>query len=243
MSILSDTIEWFSRPESWSGPAGIPVRLGEHLGYTALAVGIAALVAVPLGLYIGHTGRFHTLAVTFTGALRAIPTLGLLTFLVLLTGIGLTPPILALAILCIPPLLAGIYSGIEAVPRAVIDASRAQGMTEWQILSRVELPLASPIIVGGLRSAVLQVIATATVAAFVPLGGLGRYIIDGLAVRDLPRVMGGSLIVVALAFLIDMLFALVQRYAARVANPAARTPQPSRSLSPDIDVEVSHEAT
>ncbi|OKL53045.1 glycine/betaine ABC transporter permease [Bowdeniella nasicola] len=238
MSILSDTWQWFTDPANWTGSTGVPIRLAEHLGYTALAVGLAAIIAVPLGLYIGHTSRGRNIAVLLTGALRAIPTLGLLTFLVLLLGIGLIPPIVALAILCIPPLLAGIYSSIESVSRAVIDASRAQGMTESQILTQVELPLASPLIVGGLRSAVLQVIATATVAAFVPLGGLGRYIIDGLAVRDLPRVLAGSIIVVALAFIIDLLFAGLQAYATSQANPAARTRSTQRSLDPEIDLEV-----
>lgn len=224
MSVAQQAWAWLTDPVNWSGPAGIPIRTLEHVGYTALAVAVAALIAVPLGIYIGHTGRGRTLALAVTGGLRAMPTLGLLTLIVLLAGIGLLAPIIALAILCIPPLLAGIYAGIDSVPDHVVDASRAQGMTEAQIISRVELPLASPLIIGGLRSAVLQVIATATVAAFVPLGGLGRYIIDGLAVRDLPRVMGGSIIVVILAFVIDMLFALLQFAAVRRAHPAARQP-------------------
>lgn len=223
MSIGAQIWTWLTDAANWSGTAGIWVRIGEHLAYTLIAVALAALIAVPLGSYIAHTGRAANLALAVTGSLRALPTLGLLTLLVLVVGIGLAAPIIALAILCIPPLLAGIYAGIQSVDRAVVDASRAQGMSEMQILTRVELPLGAPLMIGGLRSAVLQVIATATVAAFVPLGGLGRFIIDGLAVRDLPRVMGGSIIVVALAFSVDLIFALVQVLAARRANPAART--------------------
>lgn len=223
MSIGAQIWAWLTDAANWSGTGGIWMRTGEHLAYTLIAVALAALIAVPLGSYIAHTGRGANLALALTGSLRALPTLGLLTLLVLVVGIGLAAPIIALAILCIPPLLAGIYAGIQSVDRAVVDASRAQGMSEMQILTRVELPLGAPLIIGGLRSAVLQVIATATVAAFVPLGGLGRFIIDGLAVRDLPRVMGGSIIVVALAFSVDLIFALFQVLAARRANPAART--------------------
>lgn len=220
MSVFTETIDWLTDSAQWSGDGAIPQRLAEHLGYTALAVVVAAVVAVPLGLHIGHTGRWRSVAVALTGALRALPTLGLLTLLVLALGIGLTGPVIALAVLCIPPLLAGVYSGIEAVDRRTVDAARAQGLSEWQILTRVEVPLALPLMVGGLRSATLQVIATATVAAYISLGGLGRYIIDGLAVRDYPQVLGGAILAVALALVVDLLFALVQRSAGRLADPA-----------------------
>jgi osmoprotectant transport system permease protein len=146
-----------------------------------------------------------------TGALRALPTLALLTLMVLWRGIGLTPPTVALVVLAIPPLLAGAYAGLESVDRQTIDAARAIGMTEWQVLGRVEIPLAMPLILGGLRSAVLQVVATATVAAYVGLGGLGRYLIDGLAVRDYPQMLAGATVVVVLALLLDGGFAALQR--------------------------------
>lgn len=223
MSLIEQTLTWLSDPSQWSGPGGIPWRTAQHLGYTALAVAVAALIAVPVGIFIGHTGRFRAVAILSTGALRALPTLGLLTLIALSAGIGLTAPITALAVLCIPPLLAGIYSGIESVDNATVDAARAQGMTELQIVARVELPLAMPLIIGGLRSAVLQVIATATVAAFIGAGGLGRYIIDGLAVNDTPRVLGGALVVVLLALVIDALFAAAQKISARRAAPAAQS--------------------
>lgn len=210
MSVLSETIDWFSRSTTWSGNDGIPHRLVEHLGYTALTVGIAAVIAVPLGLYIGHTGRLRGLAVAFTGAVRALPTLGLLTWFALLVGLGLTAPITALVLLAIPPLLAGVYSGVESVDPRTVDAARAQGMTELQILRRVEVPLGLSIILGGLRSATLQVVATATVGAFIGLGGLGRYIIDGQRTSDYPQMLGGSLVVVVLALLLDGAWAITQ---------------------------------
>jgi len=230
MSLLEEALHWFTDPAQWSGPAGIPWRLAQHIGYTALAVAAAALIAVPLGLYIGHTGRWRNLAVLSTGALRALPTLGLLTLLALQLGIGLSAPIIALAVLCIPPLLAGIYSGLEAVDPATVDAARAQGMTETHVILRVELPLAMPLIIGGLRSAVLQVIATATVAAFIGVGGLGRYIIDGLAVSDTARVLAGAVVVVVLALVLDAIFAAAQRLSAHFADPAA---DPAGSTSAD----------
>lgn len=228
MSLLEETLAWFSDPAQWSGPSGIPWRTAQHAGYTALAVAAAAVVAIPLGLFIGHTGRWRNLAVVSTGALRALPTLGLLTLLALWVGIGLSAPIIALAVL-IPPLLAGIYSGLESVDAGTVDSARAQGMTEAQVILRVELPLAMPLILGGLRSAVLQVIATATVAAFIGAGGLGRYIIDGLAVSNTPRVLGGAIVVVLLALMVDAIFAAAQRFSAHRADPAARSARSNSS--------------
>ncbi len=213
MSVWTEAIDWLADSTHWAGDDGVPHRMVQHLGYTSATVVIAAAVAIPLGFWIGHTGRFRTAAVAVTGALRALPTLGLLTFIVLFIGIGLTPPLIALVVLCIPSLLAGAYSGLESVDRQTIDAARAMGMTEWQILTKVEIPLALPIIVGGFRSATLQVVATATVAAYVSLGGLGRYIIDGQAISDYPQMVAGSVLVVGLALVLDGLFAGLQRLA------------------------------
>ena len=202
---------WLVAGSHWTGDDGFPHRIAQHLGYTVLTVVIAAAIALPIGLWIGHTGRLRWLAIMVTGALRALPTLALLTLMVLWRGIGLTPPTVALVVLAIPPLLAGAYAGLESVDRQTIDAARAIGMTEWQVLGRVEVPLALPLILGGLRSAVLQVVATATVAAYVGLGGLGRYLIDGLAVRDYPQMLAGATVVVVLALLLDGGFAVLQR--------------------------------
>lgn len=208
---------WLTASAQWHGEDGVPHRLAQHLGYTALTLLIAVVLALPLGLWIGHTGRLRGLAIAVTGALRALPTLGLLTFVVLWQGIGLMPPVIALVVLAIPPLLAGAYAGVESVDGRTVDAARGMGMTEWQVLTRVEIPLGLPLIIGGVRSAVLQVVATATVAAYIGLGGLGRYIIDGLAVRDYPQMLAGSLLVVAVALVLDGVFATLQRLAPRPA--------------------------
>ncbi|MDH2415043.1 ABC transporter permease subunit [Nocardioides sp. CER19] len=213
MGVFGQTWTWFTTSAQWHGEDGIPHRFVQHLGYTALTVVVAVAIAVPLGLWIGHTGRLRGLAVGLTGALRALPTLGLLTLVVLWRGIGLTPPITALVVLAIPPLLAGAYAGVESVDRRTVDAARGIGMTEWQVLTRVEVPLGLPLLLGGLRSAVLQVVATATVAAYIGLGGLGRYVIDGVAIRDYPQMLGGSLVIVVLALVLDGTFALLQRLA------------------------------
>ena len=210
-SVAGDTATWLSDHAHWVGADGVPSRLFEHLGYSALTVAFAAVVAVPIGLWIGHTGRWQRLAVVASGALRAMPTLGLLTWFVLLIGVGLAAPILALVILAIPPLLAGTYAGLGSVDRPTVDAARAMGFTEWQVLFKVEIPLALPLLVGGFRSATLQVIATATVAAYVGLGGLGRYLIDGQAYRDYPQMVSGSVLVIALALIADAFFVGAQR--------------------------------
>ncbi|WP_040320260.1 ABC transporter permease [Aeromicrobium marinum] len=224
MSVVSDTIDWLTDGANWTGDGGIPTRLAEHLGYTALTVAVAAAIAIPLGLWVGHTGRLRGLAVVSSGTLRALPTLGVLTWAALQSGGNrLVPAVLALTVLAIPPLLAGAYAGLESVDRATIDAARAIGMTEWQILVKVEIPLAADLIVGGLRSATLQVVATATIAAYIGLGGLGRYIIDGQAVSDYARMLGASVLVVALALALDGLFVLAQRAVSRTSAPV---PQP-----------------
>jgi len=150
-------------------------------------------------------------AVAVAGALRALPTLGLLVLFALLAGSGLMPPVWALVILTVPPLLAGTYAGISSVDATVVDGARAMGMTELQILFRVELPNGLQVMFGGIRTAVLQVIATVSVVAYLPLGGLGRYLFDGLVLQDFPRMLGGSLLIAALAIAVDLVLAALQR--------------------------------
>lgn len=212
MTDLLAAFGWIFDPANWAGPGGIPVRLGEHILYSLLTLLLAAVIALPIGFAIGHSGKFRGLAVGVSGALRALPTLGLVIYLALITtNLTIVPPLIALTILAIPPVLAGAYSGLESVDRAPIDAARAIGMTGWQVFTKVELPLALPLVIGGIRSGALQVIATWTVAAILPVGGLGRFLFDGIAVQNYPEMLGGSIIVVALALVSDGIFALVQR--------------------------------
>jgi osmoprotectant transport system permease protein len=212
VNIFEAVARWFSEPAQWTGPGSIPARLAEHLGYTALTLVIATVVALPIGMYVGHTGKGRIAVVSVSSALRALPTLGVLTLFVILMGLGLMPPIWALVILTIPPLLAGAYSGIAAVDRTLVDAARALGMTEWQVLAKVELPNALPVLLGGVRAAVLQVIATVAVVAYIDLGGLGRFLIDGLAVSDPVRMFGGAILIALLALAVDGILAVVQKF-------------------------------
>lgn len=199
---------------NWSGPEGIPARIFQHLWYTAAALGLSALIALPVGLYIGHTRRGAFLAINTGNAARALPSLGLLMLAVLLTDqIGFLPVLIALVALGIPPILTSTYAGLSAVDAATIDAARGMGMTGREILTKVEIPIAMPLIVSGLRGATLQVVSTATIAALVALGGLGRYVVDGLKLRDFPQMFAGALLVALLAILLDVLFALAGRYA------------------------------
>lgn len=222
MNLLLNALRWLSDPQHWQpgsqSPLPIQDRLVEHLTYTAIAVGIAALIALPLGFYIGHTGRGRQFVIAFTGSMRALPTLGLLFFLLMVFGHVLsydTAPLvgatISFVVLAVPSMLAGAYAGLESVDREVIDASRANGMTEWQILAQVEIPLGLPLIIGGVRAAVLQVIATVTIASYAGLGGLGRIITSGIGLNDYNQILGGALLVTALALALDAVFALLQR--------------------------------
>ncbi|MBP1159991.1 osmoprotectant transport system permease protein [Rhodococcus sp. PvR044] len=208
MNLFGSAFDFIADPSNWSGPTGIGARIVEHLWYSLLAVAVSAAIAIPLGLLIGHFRKGDAILVGLVNSLRSLPTLGILTFLVLLLGLGLIPPIIALVLLGIPPILAGTYAGVANVDPVVVDAARAMGMTRAQVLGRVEVPNALPLIVGGLRNATLQVIATATVAAYVNLGGLGRYMFDGLALGDYARVLVGAILVAALALILDGILAV-----------------------------------
>ncbi|MBP2437504.1 ABC transporter permease [Microbacterium amylolyticum] len=215
MNLLIDAIDWLRDPAQWTGSAHLGGLLWQHVWVTLLAVAIAVVIAVPAGWAIGHTGRGREIAVALTGAARAVPSYGLLVLLVLVMGVlqRTEAALITFVILAIPPLLAGAYTGFEAIDRSTINAARSMGMTEWQLLWRVEVPLGLPLLVGGIRAAVLQVVATVTIAAYVGLGGLGLPIITGLNLRRYDMVLGGALLVAALALVLDGLLAVAQRTA------------------------------
>ena len=213
MNNLIDALIYLCDPANLVGTGGILDLAAQQLVIVGIVVLIASAIAIPLGYFIGHTGRGKTIAVTLSGAARALPTLGLLTIVALFVGIGIVAPIVALSVLAIPPLLAGAYAGIEAVDRKTVDAARAVGMTEWQVLSKVEIPLGLPLLLGGLRSTVLQVVATATLAAITGSGGVGGIIFRGLALQDYPLMIVGSIVIIVMALSLDAILALVQRVA------------------------------
>ena len=211
---MTGLAQWLTTGENWSGSSGIWSRLGEHLWYTLVALVIAMVIAIPIGSVIGHTGRATGLVSGLANALRALPTLGLLILLALwglnnLRGsVALVGPTIAvLVILAVPPILSNTYAGIAAVDPAARDAAKGMGMTGRRVLTQVELPVALPLILSGIRSAFLQVVATATIAAVVSLGGFGRYVIDGLAQQNYPMMVGGALLVALLAIIGDRIIA------------------------------------
>ncbi|ETK31901.1 ABC transporter permease subunit [Microbispora corallina] len=213
-------VGFFGDSANWSGPDGIPTRLLEHLEFSAAAFLIAAVVAVPLGMLIGHTGRGALLVVVSANAARALPTLGLLVLVVLLIGVGTVLPVLIpLVVLAVPPILVNTYEGVRGVDADLRDAAYGMGLRGRQVLFQTLTPVALPLILLGLRLAAIQVVSTATVAAFVGLGGLGRFIIDGLATKTYSSVIGGAVLVAALALAVQLAFTLLDRL---VVSPGVR---------------------
>ncbi|MDN8624545.1 MULTISPECIES: ABC transporter permease [Corynebacterium] len=213
MNYFIDALNWAFSADHWSGNNSITQRLVEHLWFTLMIVAISSVVAIPTGIVIGHLRRGAGLIGALTGAARAIPTLGLLTLFGLWLGIGLKAPTLALIVLAIPSLLAGAYSGVGSISPDIPSAAQAIGMTPWQVITSVELPLALPVIMGGIRAATLQVIATATLAAYTADIGLGRFLFAGLKSRDYSEMLGSSLIVIALAVVLDTALGRAQKWA------------------------------
>jgi osmoprotectant transport system permease protein len=210
-SIVVGFVEYVGDPATWTGQGGLLSRILEHTVYTGLALAMAAFVALPVGLLIGHTNRGSFLALNLANAARALPTLGVLILVALATSIDIRPVMVALVILGIPPILASTYAGIRNVDPDVVDAARGMGMTGREVLWRVEVPNALPLVISGLRAATLQIVSTATIAAVVALGGLGRPLLDGIDVRDYPRAMAAALLVAALAIAFDLFFAALTR--------------------------------
>jgi osmoprotectant transport system permease protein len=211
MNIWEQAYVWLNDPLNWTNPDGILARTAEHLWISAAAVGLALLVAWPIGILLGHLGRGGATVVTIANLTRAIPTIALLTIFPLTAiGFGYKPIIYALAIFAVPPLLANAYLGVREVDPDVTDAARGMGLSARQTVFRVELPLAVPYLAAGFRTAAVQVVATATLAAFVNGGGLGMIISRGFGLQAQGQVVAGALIVIALCTGLDGLLALVE---------------------------------
>ncbi len=221
---MEQLVAFLGDAANWQNETGIPNRLLEHIAISLLAVLTASVIALPLGFYIGHTGRLQLLGINIANIGRAVPSYAVMVMLlpVMLAlapvlgyeprlGLRFFPIFLAMVLLSIPPILVAAYAGLQAVDRELTESSRGMGLTETQILSQVELPLALPVLIGGFRVALLQVIATATIGAFLAGGGLGRYIIDGIARRDDGMLYAGVLLVALLAIGTDLLLSWLQR--------------------------------
>ncbi|MFD4558736.1 ABC transporter permease [Streptomyces sp. NPDC058469] len=201
MNVLHYINSFFSDSTHWHGYDGIPTRLVEHIRYSLIALAIAAAIGLPIGLLTGHTGRGgNTLSLIATAA-RALPSFGLLVLMFVLIGFGLVPVMIPLVVLAVPPILVTTYEAMRSVDPSPVDAARGMGMNEANVLFQVELPVALPLILSGLRSAAIQIVSTATIAAYVSLGGLGRYIIDGLYQKNYEKVVGGATLVAGMALI------------------------------------------
>ena len=215
-SYLLDGANWHL-----SGESSIPERLAQHLGYTLVALVISAVIALPLGLLIGHTNRGAFIAIGLGNLGRSLPTFGVVLLLVTIPqiGVGVLPVLAALTVLAVPPILAQTYAGVRSVDQTTVLAATAMGMRPTQVLFKAELPMALPLIISGLRSALLQVTATATIAAYASLGGLGRLLIDGLNRNDYPQIFAGAVLVALLAIVLDYISAGIERV---VVSPGVR---------------------
>ncbi|MEV5952400.1 ABC transporter permease [Streptomyces sp. NPDC051987] len=211
MNVLNFVHAFFSDSSHWHGYDGIPTRLWEHVQYSLEALAYAAVIGLPVGLLTGHYGRGgNTLALIATAG-RALPSFGLLVLMFIWLGFGMLPVMIPLVILAVPPILVTTYEAMRSVDPSPVDAARGMGMPEARILFQVELPVALPLILSGLRSAAIQIVSTATIAAYVSLGGLGRYIIDGLYQKNYEKVVGGATLVAAMALVTLGIFWAIAR--------------------------------
>lgn len=213
-----DIIAWLTDPQNWSGSGSIPYQIGIHLLYSAIALAVSILIAVPLGIFVGHTGRGKELIMGSANAARALPTLGLVILLVLVIAphIGnnlafVIPALIVLVLLAVPPILTGTVSGINVIDPAVIDAAKGMGYSTREIIRDIEFPNMLPLLLSGIRAGTLQIVSTATVAAYVSLDGLGRFILDGRAANNYSEMAGGAILVALLAALLEILFSLLGR--------------------------------
>jgi osmoprotectant transport system permease protein len=238
MSLLGDVVTWFGEAENWEGRNGIPTRLFEHLRYSAAAVAAAVVATVPIAMWLGHRRRFGTLAINLANVGQALPSFAILVLSVQIVAFREIPfagPLalfIAMALLAIPPVFVNAYTGVAQVDDALRDAAKGLGMTARQQVWRVELPVAAPVVLTGIRIAFVQVVATATLGAYLGAGGLGRFIVDGYSVRDYPQVFAGAVLVAGLALLADRVVALVPRLVAR--RTRGRIPRLTRATAGGI---------
>jgi osmoprotectant transport system permease protein len=239
MNLVEATVGWLTDPLNWSGPAGIPTRLAEHLAVSMAALGLTIAIALPIGLFIGHTRRGAAVAVNLANIGRALPTLAVITLVLPVTiaidpqlGFKVYPTLVALIVLAIPPILVNTYVGISGVDPELVESARGMGLREGQILRRVEIPVALPILAGGIRSAATQIVATATLGAIFGGGGLGRYLVEGIAQFDDGKIFGGVTLVAVLCLATEGVFAFIQGW---VTSPGLAQPASvrSRGLQPD----------
>ena len=223
MNFANQVLQWFLNPAHWQGDGGIPHRTFEHLAMSGASVLTAALIALPVGIAIGHYGRGGILAINISNIGRAVPSFAVLVIAVELFGIGALPAYIALVALAIPPMVTNSYIGMREVDADVREAARGMGMRERAVLLGVELPIALPLIMAGIRTSAVNVVATATLAALVAWGGLGRFIVDGFGLQDYPMMFAGAIMVAVLSLIVEFSLAGAQR----LSTPAGLRPTKS----------------
>lgn len=227
MSFILEVLNWLVTPTHWTGSDGIPNRLAEHLLISGVTAAAAVAIALPLGVYFGHTGRGGFVAINVANLGRAMPSLALLVLMLPVAlsfklGLGFWPTFLALVPLGIPPVLTNSYVAVRQVDTDVVEAARGMGLREREVLRGVELPIAAPLIIAGIRNSAVAIVATATLGALVAGGGLGRYIVDGLAVQEYPRLFVGALLVALLSIAVEVVFGAFERVAVSAGLRAPR---------------------
>lgn len=235
MSFLAEVAHWLVDPAHWQGSDGIPTRIAEHVTLSGLAVVVALAIALPIGVALGHSGRAGFVAINVANIGRALPSMALLALALpvafsLGLGLGFWPTLLALVPLGIPPILTNSYVAIREVDRDVVEAARGMGMRSWQVLREVELPIAAPLMIAGVRNAAVATVATATLGAIVAGGGLGRYIVDGLARQQYDRLFVGALLVAVLAIFTELAFGLFERRAVSAGVRGVPAPKAGPTL-------------
>jgi osmoprotectant transport system permease protein len=230
VNALLEGLRWIADPAHWSGPNGIPVRVEQQVLLSVVALAVASLIAVPVGLRVGHTHRWERLSLAVSNVGRAIPTFAVLSlsFLVIVNvwpkyAFGFWPTVVALVLLGIPPILVNTILGVRGVDADTVEAARGMGMTGKEVLMGLEIPLAMPLIVTGTRIAALQIVSTATLSALIGGGTLGRYIVDGAAQQDAAQLVAGAILVATLALVTEALFSILARASApRLTSRAVR---------------------
>ena len=238
MNLVSATAAWLADPANWTGLGAIPQRLAEHIGLSLISLAIAVAIALPAGLFIGHTRRGAQLAANLANIGRAIPSLAVIGILIPITsaidpqlGFKVYPTLVAMVVLAVPPILVNAEAGIRGVDPELVESARAMGMREGQVLRSVEIPVALPVVLTGLRSAATQIVATMTLGAIFGSGGLGRYLVEGIAQNDDGKIFGGVVLVAGLALVTEALFAVAQRAA---TSPGLRRADVSRRAAPAV---------
>jgi osmoprotectant transport system permease protein len=231
MSTIAAVVRWFLDPANWSGYDGIPTRLVEHIQLSAESVAIGALLALPAGILLGHHGRFGNLAINISNVGRAVPSFGILVITVQAFGLGNLPIIISLTALAIPPMVTNSYVALREVDADIKEAARGMGYRELAQILRVELPLAVPLIMAGVRTSAVQVVATATLAALIAGGGLGRFVIDGLGQQNYAKLVAGAVLVALLALATELALAVVERLLVPRGIRLLRAPMAQRATT------------